>query len=185
MLYPKNLEQKLGFDIVREQLKSYCSGSTGQSFVDKIQFSTQFDTVNKLLSQTEELRRLLASGEVLPSNNFLNIQPQLRKAEIENSYLEEPELVSLRSALETANECIRFFNSKPEGELPQLKALTGGLFLDKGIIPRINLIIDENGRIRDSASSELQKVRKQLIAEQGSLRRKIESIMRQAAANSY
>lgn len=185
MLYPKNIEQKLGFDLVREQLKSYCSGTTAQSFVDKIQFSTQFDTVNKLLSQTEELRRLLSSGEVLPSNNFLNIQPHLRKAEIENTYLEEQELVAVRAALETASECIRFFNGKPEGELPQLKALTGGLFLDKAIIPRINQIIDENGRIKDSASSELQKVRKQLITEQVALRRKIESVMRQAAANSY
>ena len=39
-IYPRNFESKIGFDKVREILKSQCLSTMGQEMVDAIEFMT-------------------------------------------------------------------------------------------------------------------------------------------------
>ena len=53
MLYPVNIEQKLGFDKVRELVAQECISAMGVAFVHKMRFSTDFELINRLLGQAE------------------------------------------------------------------------------------------------------------------------------------
>jgi DNA mismatch repair protein MutS2 len=47
MLYPQNIEQKLGFDRIRERLSELCISPLGKAFVEKVRFSDNYDLVQK------------------------------------------------------------------------------------------------------------------------------------------
>jgi DNA mismatch repair protein MutS2 len=184
MLYPDNLEQKIGFDQVRQLLRQCCLSSLGTSFVDKIRFTDDVGLLNKLLGQTREFMHILASGEAFPSSNFLPFDKQLDKARLEGAYLQEEELHGLRLSLQTIAACLRFFKGREE-QYPQLTELGVAIWLDARLLLDIERVLDENGRLRDNASPELQKIRRTLIAEQTRARRTLDSILRTAISAGY
>ncbi|WP_341224959.1 hypothetical protein [uncultured Arcticibacterium sp.] len=63
MLYPKNLEQKLGFDTIKELTSERCVSDLGRSFIDKIRFSDNYSMVKKLIGQTAEFKLILPLAE--------------------------------------------------------------------------------------------------------------------------
>ncbi len=38
MIYPRNFEEKVGFDRIREMLRDLCQSPMGELYVDKIRF---------------------------------------------------------------------------------------------------------------------------------------------------
>ena len=101
MLYPKNIEEKINFTKIRELLKEECSGPLGVDFVQKMSFSKDPNLVAKLLTQTDEFKKIIESGELFPSSNFTNIYPYLEKARIEYNFLYEEEFHEIRLSLFT------------------------------------------------------------------------------------
>lgn len=182
MLYPSNLEQKINFLKIKELLKAECSSSLGQDYVDKVSFSSDFNLVQRLLDQTDEFRQLLISGETFPSSNFTNLYPYLEKAKLEGAFLDQEEFYEVKLALQTLRGCVTFFQKNAEA-YPTLSALLGLLLdLDLNLLKSIDQIIDEKGKIRSTASKDLQLIRNQLIYEEGRLRKVMERIFKEARA---
>lgn len=180
MLYPKNIEEKLGFDLIRQQIKQECTSSLGQQYVDNIRFTQNYEQVLKMLLQTHEFYQILQSGAAFPYQHFTDVRNYLKKIEIENAFLEENELHQIKLSLDTILQCYRFFQEN-RTLYPQLFELSAMVSVDKKTVQRIETIIDDNGKLRDSASTELQRIRKKLHAEQASLRKKIEKALITAA----
>ena len=61
MIYPKNFEQKIGFDVVRHEISRHCVSPLGVTYAERMQFSSQFDEVSRLLAQTNEFLGILQS----------------------------------------------------------------------------------------------------------------------------
>jgi DNA mismatch repair protein MutS2 len=184
MLYPENLEQKIGFDHIRQLLKHHCLSSMGTSFVDKIRFSDDAALLQRLLGQTHEFMRILASGEPFPAANYLPIDKQLDKARLEGAYLQEDELHGLRLSLQTILACLRFFKGKEE-EYPLLTELGLNIWVDTRLLLEIEKVLDDNGRLKDNASPDLQLIRRSMIAELSRARRTLDSILRTAVSAGY
>lgn len=178
MLYPANLEEKLAFDKIRLLLKEACISSLGQTFVDKIRFSDNYELIDKLNQQTAEFCRILTEEESFPQQNYLDIQPQLVKATAENSFLTEEEFFEFKLSLVTIYECLKFFRNKGEEAYPFLFELSKDIVLDKKLIEKTELVIDERGKIRDDASFELRAIRTRLISEQNQLRKRLEQVLK-------
>ncbi|WP_224996486.1 endonuclease MutS2 [Cesiribacter sp. SM1] len=184
MLYPENLEQKIGFDHIRQLLKQNCLSSLGTAYVDKVRFTDDITLLQKLLGQTSEFIKILAGGEEFPSSNYLPFDKQLDKARLEGAYLLEEELHGLRLSLQTIMACLRFFKGREE-QYPQLTELGVAIWLDPRLLLDIEKVLDDNGRLRDNASPELQKIRRSLISEQSRARRTLDSILRSAISAGY
>jgi DNA mismatch repair protein MutS2 len=184
MLYPKNIEQKLGFDQIREYLKKECLCALGQAYVDRIRFSVDFDLVSKMIYQTEEFRKLLVQNLNFPSNNYIDVTYCFDKIRPEGSFLEADEFRQLKLSIYTITACLEFLD-KYETEFPSLFNLRKEVELDKSIYEHINAIINEDGTVRDNASSALLKIRKDLNSEQQSLRRETDKILRAVKKEGY
>ena len=65
MIYPKNYEQKIGFDEIRRLLKEYCRSGLGRELVDEMAFTDNAEQVNEWLQQVREMRRLMQDTEKL------------------------------------------------------------------------------------------------------------------------
>ncbi len=185
MLYPQNLEQKLGFDRLREWLKEACISPLGRAYVDKIRFSDNFGMVEKLVGQTAEMQRILESGGDFPAQNYLDATPYLRRAAVEGAMLLQDEFFDLRTSLNTISGCLRFFANQPEEAYPILGEYARTIRVERSVTDAIERIIDERGQIRDNASPELQQIRRRLISEQIAVRKKLDGMLRTAKNSGW
>lgn len=185
MLYPKNIEEKIGFQTVRELIKSHCSSTLGTAYVDRMNFSDDFNLISKLLAQTEEFRKILEQKVSFPASNFIDVTDHLQKAKTAGAFLTEEEFHDIQLSLDTIFRCLKFFEQDEENEYPELKKLGGFLTLDKGLLRSINAVIDEKGHMRNNASRELQDIRRIMQNEQVRLRKVLDQIMKQARQQGF
>lgn len=186
MLYPNTIEEKIGFDQIRQLLKDACTSSLGTYYVDKIQFSDDFDHIQKLLYQTEEFRLILQEGEGFPTGNYLDVRPQLSKAKTLGIFLSEEEFHQIQLSLDTILKCLSFFKDDENREAyPYLSRLSQHIDVPSKLPGQIRQVIDEKGHIRNNASRELQNIRRSILSEQTRLRKVLDQILRQARQQGY
>ncbi len=185
MLYPNTLEQKLGFDKIRELLKQACISPLGQDYVDKIRFTDNHPLIDKLLKQTSEFKQIVEYETEFPQSNYIDVREQLTKARIEGMALTEEDFFELKLALKTVQACLTFLAKREDNAYPFLNELAGPVALDQNLLASLDRIIDDRGHVRDSASPELSRIRKQIISEQANLRKQLDSILRQARQNGW
>jgi len=162
-LYPKEIYDKLEFDKILEKLEGYCQSPLGREYVENIRFMTERDEIEKQLRQTHEFLLLLnTSVQPFPSENYLELKQEIHLLGIQNSVLNEQQIFKVFQVLETTSSILYFFRQK-DGEnqelYPELAALTNDLDVEKDLLNAIKYVIDENGKIKSSASSDLARIR--------------------------
>ena len=186
MLYPTTLEIKLGFDAIRERLKEACISPLGRDYVDKIRFTDNLQLIDKLLRQTAEFKQIVQYEPDFPNSNYIDVRPHLNRARVEGLALTEAEFFDLKLALRTVQDCLRFLVKRAEDNaFPFLRELAGPIGIDKKLTDSIERVIDDRGNVRDSASPELATIRRRIIGEQANLRKRLDSILRQARQNGW
>jgi DNA mismatch repair protein MutS2 len=186
MLYPNTLEYKLGFDTIRERLKEACVSPLGQDYVEKIRFTDNVQLIDKLLRQTTEFKQIVQYEPDFPSSNYIDVRPHLSRARVEGLALAEAEFFDLKLALRTIQDCLRFLSKREEdNNFPFLRELAGPIGVDKKLTDALERVIDDRGNVRDSASPELATIRRRIISEQANLRKRLDSILRQARHNGW
>jgi len=186
MLYPSHFEQKIAFTSIRQLLKDKCVSTLGEEKVDEIQFSSDYAEVMRLLSQTDEMLRVLTTdSDELPIGDFYDVRPALSRVRIEGLFLDELEVFNLRRALEAVRLLVAFLTRHEAEVYPHLHELVSGVETFPLIINRIDSILNKFGKVKDNASNELARIRKDLFQVQSSISRTLNSILRQAQADGY
>ena len=184
MIYPQNFEQKIGFDQIRQLLKEKCLSTLGEERVTDMTFSDRYHEVVERQDQVAEFARILQEADDFPAQYFFDVRPSLRRIRVEGMYLDEQELFDLRRSLETIRDIVRFLQREEEGEdtspYPCLKRLAGDIDVFPQLVVRINEILSPYGKIKDNASPELARIRRELAATMGSISRSLNSILRSA-----
>ena len=97
--------------------------------------------------------------------------------------MDEAELASLRRMLDYAGQLDRFFGSLDRVQYPLLSAPDSQIASSpNSLIACIDRILDRYGKLRDSASPELARIRREIASSQGSVSRALNAILRQAQA---
>ena len=188
MIYPQNIEQKIDFQVIRDGLKGCCMSSLGKERVDAMQWMTHYPTVRDLLSRVREMMAVLVDPTLdFPHGEIYDLREALARIRVEGLFMDEAELFSLRKMLDYAGQLERFFSTLDKTKYPLLsdQSSTKSDTKSKGIshlIQAIDLILDRYGKMRDNASPELARLRKEISASQGSVSRALNAILRQAQA---
>lgn len=189
MIYPQNFEQKIGFDQIRQLLKEKCLSTLGEEKVDGMAFSDRYDEVEERLEQVAEFVRILQEEEGFPAQYFFDVRPSLRRIRVEGLYLDEQELFDLRRSLETIRDIVRVLLSdsgddvsSKEGNVlyPRLSRLAGDVFVFPQILSRIDTILSPYGKMKDNASPELARIRRELASTMSGISRLLSHILRSA-----
>ena len=187
MIYPQNFEQKIGFDQIRQLLKDKCLSTLGEERVTDMVFSDRFNEVEERLDQVTEFVRILQEEDNFPAQYFFDVRPSLKRIRVEGMYLDEQELFDLRRSLETIRDIVRFLQKSENEEeeettspYPCLKRLAGDITVFPQLIGKINGILSPYGKIKDNASAELARIRRELASTMGSISRSLNSILRNA-----
>ena len=183
MIYPDSFEVKIGFDKIRLLVSEKCLSSLGKEYVNKMGFSTDYPIISEQLNQTDEFVRILHGDREFPVNYFIDIRYSLQRIRPENTYLDEKELFDLKRSLQTIYDIIRFF--RPAGEdraivYPTLTALAGNIPVFPELIKKIDTILDKYGNVKDHASPELAKIRREIQSTTAGISRTLQTILRSA-----
>ncbi|MEL7587101.1 MAG: endonuclease MutS2 [Prolixibacteraceae bacterium] len=179
-IYPDNFEAKIGFDRIREILKGNCLSSMGQDKVDEIIFYADQDRILFELSATEEFSRLIAENDGFPTSYYFDLRPALAKIKTEGRFLEVQELFDLKRSLETITAIVRYLTGQQEERYATLKQLLGRVQVFPYIKERIDQILSPFGKIKDQASSELARIRRELQTKQNHVSKRLHSILKEA-----
>ena len=190
MIYPQNFENKIGFDTIRRMLKGKCLSTLGEDMVEAMGFMDDYEEIDNRLNQVVEFVRIIQDEDNFPDQYFFDVRPSLNRIKIEGMYLEEQELFDLRRSLETISSIVAFLKRDADDEdsdspYPALKELAGDVIVFPQLLSRINGILDNFGKIKDNASAELLKIRRELASTSGSISRSLNSILRAAQSEGY
>ena len=78
-----------------------------------------------------------------------------------------------------------YADGEENSSYPALKELAGDILVFPQLITRINNILDKFGKIKDNASTELLRIRRELSATTGSISRSLNAILRTAQSEGY
>lgn len=184
MIYPEDLELKLGFDQIRQKITLYCLSPQGIRLVNEIKFSQDFKWITTSLQQNLEFRQILEKAEDFPSKNFFDPTGWFQKIILEGSYLDEREFLEMAYAIQTIVACKTFLQRSKE-TYPELFRLTESVSLSQQLAQLILSKVDENATVKDSASPELGRIRKHLREERSRLRKLTDQIFRNAVAEKW
>ena len=181
MIYPESFEQKIGFLEVRTMLRERCLSPLGKEQVDEITMSEDAEVINEWLQQVREFRRIQEDSDEFPLSNFFDVRESVARIRLEGTHLEEEELFDLKRSLETIHSIMRYLNPA-DGDVPYpaLQRLTENVRIFPNLVNGINHILDKYGKIKDSASTELGNIRRELAKTEGSISRTLNSILHAA-----
>lgn len=182
MIYPENFEYKIGFDKIRQLLIAKCLSPLGEEKVTNLAFSSDYTHISESLSQTEEFMRIINEEDNFPTNYFLDVRHALRNIRVEGTWIDEAALFDLRRSLQTIRDIVLFLKKEEEENTPYpyLYALAGEVAIFPQLISKIDNILDKFGRIKDNASAELSRIRKEIAHVSSGISRSLNAILRTA-----
>ena len=167
-------------DEVRKLLRQQCLSPLGEQRVDGMTYLTDASRLNELHQQVGEYARLMQEESNFPDEGYYDLRPVLRRIRVEGTYMEVDEMFALQRSLSSIAAIITFFNADDERPYPALSRMVEGAMSFPVITRRIESILDKYGKIKDSASAELMRIRRELASTEGSISRVLNRILRSA-----
>lgn len=187
MCYPSDFENKIDFSAVRTAIAEFCSCQLGRDEVDKIQPFTDLHNLQPVLRLTQEMLAVVSDSSLaFPRLQIHDLRDCLSRVRIEGMYLDEDELADLQDVINTFLQVVSFVVSLDKERFPSLSCFT--CEGDEGIAvlnKQLAAMLDRYGKLKDNASPELARIRRELQLSQGSVQRALNAILRQAQQDGY
>ena len=181
-IYPENFENKIGFDKIRELLRCRCLSELGKENVELCQFTSDCESIEKRLDETVEFQKIIRDELNFPTGYFIDMRSVLKKSKIQGTFLEVFELFDLKRSLETLRSIVNFFKEKERELFPRLFFVTRDIQIFPFIYDRIDQILTKHGTIKDNASPDLVKIRREILSLQSGVSKIMAKILKHAMA---
>lgn len=176
------LEQKLGFDRIRQIISDRCSTSYAAERTATETFTADERKIRKRLMLTDEMRLIMMFEDSFPSGGFIDCIGFLEPLAKSSSAIDLVSLRKLKTMLETLRKVMAFFDGVKDEVYPNLKRMSSHILSFPVVQKRIDSILDRYGEVKDTASEELYGIRKTLHEKEGAISKRINSILKRAQA---
>lgn len=184
LLYPDNIEEKLGFDKVREYFEKYCATDMGRQSVHSIAFMNNREAIKDAIAEVLEMN-VLSAFYMLQFTELLSpVAGFLQKLEKEGMMLYEDELLMMFQCIQ-AMQANRNAIVKHSDALPRLNNRASSLTDLSAVIQILDKVIDREGRLRPDASPALAKISKDIAQGEREVRRVLMSRYEYARKNGW
>lgn len=141
------------------------------------------EEVERRLQETTEARDVLIAAASVPLGGIRDIRAAMKRAEI-GAMLEPQELLAIGSTLYAARRIKNFFAeyNKP---LTVLEETVADITILRNLENIIENTITEQGQVRDDASVELARLRREIRTAQSRVKEKIENILHSGEYQKY
>jgi DNA mismatch repair protein MutS2 len=185
-LYPESAAAKLGYLTLRQQLASYAQSEPGRETLNNWWPRADAAWIQTQLARVGEYLRLLEAAQAPSPTALPDVRPLLARLRIAGAWLLEPEWVKFFQWAVAWLDITRVL--RPQQLSPDYPALAewahraGAL---PEVLPSLQRMLGPEGLLRDSASTTLAHLRQSQRDEAGRLRRLMDRLLRQAAAQGW
>lgn len=187
MIYPSDLESKIGFDSLRTYLAEKCQSSMGKEEVIEMSFISDLDIIKTRLGCVAEMMSIIESNKSLPLDNIHDVLPYLTELKAEGSYLTAERLYKLMMMLVMMADLSEFFGKSKDPDsgitpYPNLYSQFSDIASFPLLVREIDRCINKFAEVKDNASSRLSEIRSQMKSASGSMQRMMSRVMSRAIA---
>ncbi|MEP7146304.1 MAG: endonuclease MutS2, partial [bacterium] len=179
---------KLEFERIINRIKHFTYSDLGAGRCDEIEFFYNADNLEYELNKVVEMKEILNIINEIPLDGLSDIRRALEKIKIEGYFISPLEFLKILDFLKVSRKTkksIAEVYSKEKEKSGLINNLTENLFYDKVLEHNIEITIDENGDVKDSASSTLNRIRKQINTHSERLRKTLSNILKRVTEKEY
>lgn len=176
--YFKTLE----FDKIQLRLKNFAVSDFAKELAENIQPDSDFEVVRDNLNLTAEAVKIFAISSP-PLDGIFDIRAVMKKISLGSSASSE-ELLNILSTMFAMRNVKKFFKDT-EIDAPKLKFRAVQIEILGNLEKQLDNAIDEHGSVKDSASSDLQKIRRELRIAQNKIKSEIFNILHDSSKQKY
>jgi len=181
---PKKTLEDLEFDVVVDNILTYCVTSHGKEKLKSLKPSLVFDQINFSLDLVSEYLSSLDNDNNFPNHFFESISKEIKIIQILNSQLEIDSFRKIKTVVELTILHIKFLK-KFKSYYVNIYELTKDLDIVKEIIQEINSVIDKYGFIKDNATNELLNIRNNISSTKSKIRQSFSSALNSNNSSGY
>lgn len=170
----KDIYDTLELNTIKENIAVYCHSELAKRKLANLQPYTDLEDLQCDQEYIRQALKLIYAFGRLPLGPFDDIQPLLDKTNKDGVLFPEEflKIIQLLSNINEINHYIEINDVTPS----TLLELINQLYLPQDLYHDIHHCIDPTGYIHDHASHELQRIRRQIIAVEAHIRKKIEHL---------
>ena len=183
--YPINIEEKLGFDKIRELIQAECSTHAAKTALNKMRFMSDISHIQQSIRMIQELNQLNSRGLYFqfPEDPDRN-NDDISRSDIEGILLFEDELFDLLKAFLHLEHNFKICRSEIDF-LPELQLLQSELLSLLAPINILDAVLDKEGKIKPNASPALWEIQKQINLKEKNVRRILHARFEMARKNGW
>ncbi len=165
----------LEFPKVLARLAGHASFSAGAELARSLTPATDFQEIHRRLEVTSEARTLLDDKPSTTLGGAHDVRP-LVMATQRGAALPAAELLDVRDTLVAARNLHRTL-TRLKDQFPNLARLAGRIQPCPAVVVEIDRCLDERGNVRDNASPELARIRREVRIAHGRIQDKLQGII--------
>ncbi len=176
-LIPENIPDKLGLDVILKAASRKTATPMGEDAVLNLKPVSIKSHVADRLESTREMLRILNSGKSFPIDQIEDTSDWIELAKAEGSILNPEQLLMIQLLAGCARKIKQFLRGDQE-EFSVLSRYGQQIQPLKTFEDQVAQIITDRGEVRDNASPELQRIRKELYSRRSDVRTELQRLMR-------
>lgn len=171
---PKHLAT-LEFPKVLDRLAAYASFSAGEEKARALVPVSNEREIRRRLETTGEARALLDAKPGITLGGARDVRPTVDST-CRGVVLSPPELLDVRDTLIAARTLQRALTAL-RSQFSRLADIADGILLCPDVVDEVNRCLDDRGNVRDEASSELARIRREMRIAHDRLQDKLQAIL--------
>lgn len=169
--------KELEFDVLLDIISKNCYSELGQYEILNLKPNSNIDALNLDLDIINEIKISLSLNEDNPFNGVNNSVKSLNKSKITGAILSSDEILNIKENSRTFRLVKNYYRNKENG-FEKINNFLSEVYENKLLEKHIDDAIDENGNIKDNATKELARIRYEIKSKSGSLKNRIEKILK-------
>ncbi len=180
-LLEKSLKE-LEFSSVLEYIAKKCYSEPGKELILNSRPNTDIYFLNNEHDLVSEMIILLTEDEQLPFENYSDIRSLLHKSLIKNAVLSTTEILEVVDTIRSGRLIKSYFQTREE-KTPFLFEEVNFIFANRLLEKHIDDAIDDTGEVRDNASKDLSRIRREIQSKSTYLRHRLNKIMQKVSSD--
>ncbi len=168
-LYPANLLEVLEFNKILENASQWCLGSRASKQILDLKPLTDQHNIQSSLLRVKQCVDLIGVGSDLPLTSYQDLDDSLRWLEKDQSIIEKDAAIEVRNQCRQMSDLLAFFSGDRKLEYTELARILPNDDTCAALLKELEKIFDDEGEIRDSASSDLRQIRKQISSKKSAI----------------
>jgi len=175
----------LEFPSVLAELASFSMTPVGMEKIGALRPGADIHSIEEAFAQFREVSESIKVSGTFPLGGVNDIRPVFSRIEVEGAYLLPSDLLLILSNITASSLVKSLANQLFSRSYPMTYARIERISEQEDLRRALNGIIDEKGEIKDTASTELFRIRREIRANKERARKILESITTDKATKEY